>query len=51
MVDTTELRQARGQLIEKSRLAGLGHLSAGLAHELNTPLASMTLILENLNEA
>jgi len=50
-VDTTELRQARGQLIEKSRLAGLGHLSAGLAHELNTPLASMTLILENLNEA
>ena len=51
MVDTTELRQARGQLMEKSRLAGLGHLSAGLAHELNTPLASMTLILENLNEA
>ncbi|MEK9837408.1 MAG: PAS domain S-box protein, partial [Deltaproteobacteria bacterium] len=44
MVDTTELRQARGQLMEKSRLAGLGHLSAGLAHELNTPLASMTLI-------
>ena len=26
-------------------------MSAGLAHELNTPLASMTLILENLNEA
>ena len=51
MVDTTELRQARGQLMEKSRLAGLGQLSAGLAHELNTPLASMTLILENLNEA
>ncbi len=51
MVDTTELRQARSQLMEKSRLAGLGHLSAGLAHELNTPLASMTLILENLNEA
>ena len=51
MVDTTELRQARGQLMEKSRLAGLGHLSAGLAHELNTPLASIMLILENLNEA
>jgi len=51
MVDTTELRQARSQLMEKSRLAGLGQLSAGLAHELNTPLASMTLILENLNEA
>ncbi len=51
MVDTTELRQAKGQLMEKSRLAGLGQLSAGLAHELNTPLASMTLILENLNEA
>ena len=45
MVDTTELLQARGQLMEKSKLAGLGHLSAGLAHELNTPLASMTLIL------
>ena len=35
--------------MEKSRLSGLGQLSSGLAHELNTPLASTTLILENLN--
>ena len=37
--------------MESTRLAALGEMSAGMAHELNTPLATITLQLENLREA
>lgn len=36
--DVTESRQMQMQLAESERLAGIGTLAAGIAHELNNPL-------------
>lgn len=46
----TDISRERGlteQLNQASKLAELGSMAAGLAHELNRPLASITLAAEN----
>ncbi len=51
MQDTTELRELEDRLREQERLAALGRLAAGLAHEINTPLtgiASFAQMLESM---
>lgn len=40
-----ELRQAQGRLLQSEKLATIGQMAAGIAHELNTPL---TYIMGNL---
>lgn len=42
------LTAQRAQMTASSRLAALGEMAAGLAHELNTPLAVMSLTVEQL---
>jgi len=39
---TTELKAAQDQILRTRRLAALGSLGAGLAHELNNPMTAIT---------
>ncbi len=38
---TQELRDAQGKLVQTARLAAVGEMGAGLAHELNNPIAGI----------
>jgi PAS domain S-box-containing protein len=43
---TAELEKSREQLIQSEKLSAMGKLSAGLAHELNSPLAGLLPLLD-----
>lgn len=45
---TEKLKATQGQLFQTSKLATLGEMAAGLAHELNQPLAAISLISHHL---
>ncbi|MDC8756405.1 ATP-binding protein [Janthinobacterium fluminis] len=48
---TAELQQAMEQIIVTEKMASLGRLVAGVAHELNTPLGNIVLSSSTLKEA
>ena len=45
-----QLQHAQGELVRRERLASLGSLVAGIAHELNTPLGSVLLVATTLGD-
>jgi len=48
VTDVTERKVAESQLSNLTKLASLGEMSTGLAHELNQPLHSIRLVAANL---
>lgn len=46
----SRLQLAQGELVRSERLASLGSLVAGVAHELNTPLGSVLLVATTLGD-
>ena len=44
--DTTELKQTQAQLVQAGKLAAMGQLGAGIAHELNQPLTGLQILVE-----
>jgi signal transduction histidine kinase len=48
--DVTELRELQDRMREHERLAALGRLASGLAHEINTPLTGISSFAQMLGE-
>ncbi|MBV6325499.1 sensor histidine kinase [Duganella violaceipulchra] len=46
-----QLRALRRQLAQAGKMASLGHIAAGIAHEINNPLAYVSANLEMLQES
>jgi PAS domain S-box-containing protein len=49
-VDDTRRRRAEVRLFDASRLANLGEMASGIAHEINQPLAVIRLAADSLQE-
>jgi signal transduction histidine kinase len=48
--DETEKVRMREEMVRMDRLASLGKLSAGIAHEIRNPLTGVTLLLDDLQD-
>jgi signal transduction histidine kinase len=47
---TADLRKTEAQLIRSEKLAALGQLAAGIAHEIRNPLTSINILIHSLKE-
>ncbi len=48
---TADLRKTEAQLIRSEKLAALGQLAAGIAHEIRNPLTSINILIHSLAES
>lgn len=48
--DITERKIIEEQMIQSEKLSSIGQLSAGIAHELNTPLGSIVFLADELSD-
>jgi len=46
--DVTEERRLQAQLLQSSKLASIGQLASGIAHEINNPLATIRLRCDSI---
>ncbi|MCK4758316.1 MAG: PAS domain S-box protein, partial [Thermoplasmata archaeon] len=46
--DITKRKKMAEELLQSEKLASIGQLAAGMAHEVNTPLTNISLITENM---
>ena len=47
---TADLRKTEAQLIRSEKLAALGQLAAGIAHEIRNPLTSINILIHSITE-
>jgi PAS domain S-box-containing protein len=50
MADLTRLKELEQQVLIREKMASLGHVAAGIAHEIRNPLSGINVLLEGIRE-